>query len=547
VHNKKYFFIYRISTYELGMNILLIFPPSTIYGKDPTIPAVVLPLGLAYIAAYLEQHHYEVSIIDARSLSKDRVIVSPGKALYGLTDDELRREIEKRAPDIVGISCMYTAYSGDAHRVAKITKDINRAIAVVMGGAYASTLPNMALKDNNVDVVVHGEGEETFLELVQYIENKQEYVEMRGISFKDKQGLIVNNPGRPLIADLDTIPFPARHLLDMNLYLDNKPGFYAMRAPSATMITSRGCPNACIYCTIQSVWGNRKWRGRSPQNVVNEIEVLHKEYGIKEIYWMDDSAGTSKQRLAEICREILRRNLDIKWTTPNGIAHWFLDEETLSLMKMAGCYRITFGIESGNAQTRAFLGKPFPLDQAKRMIRFANSIGMWTISTFIIGFSFETEETIMDTINFACNSGMDMAVFYLLCPHPGTKVYEIFKEEGLLNLDRILDPTITLSNKDFEEIGLKLAGRGLRTRYFTPEQLQRYLSLAYKSFLKASLKHFLNPLKVIRKIRNAEDSRYVFKIVKIGAKMVFVNIFEKAFMSQDITRYRKNDLEFREL
>ena len=113
------------------------------------------------------------------------------------------------------------------------------------------------------------------------------------------------------------------------------------------------------------------------------MELLYNRYGVREFQIMDDSAGTSKVRLQEICREILKRGLDIKWTTPNGIAHWFLDEETLKLMKMAGCYRITFGIESGNIQTRAFLGKPFPLEQAKRMLHFANSIGMWTICTFI--------------------------------------------------------------------------------------------------------------------------------------------------------------------
>ena len=529
------------------MNILLIFPPSTIYGKDPSIPALVLPLGLAYIAAYLRQHHYKASILDARSLSKGRVIVSSGKSLYGLTNEELRLAIQRHIPDIVGISCMYTAYSADAHRAASIVKEINRDIVVVFGGAYASTFPNLVLKDNNVDAVVRGEGEETFLELVKHVEKKREYAEITGISYRNKQGLIVMNPDRALIADLDTIPFPARDLLDMNLYLDTKPGFYTMRSPAATMITSRGCPNSCIYCTIQSVWGNRKWRGRSPQNVVNEMEMLHKEYGIKEIYWMDDSAGTSKSRLAGICKEILRRKLDIKWTTPNGIAHWFLDEETLRLMKMAGCYRITFGIESGNIQARVSLGKPFPLAQAKRMIRFANSIGMWTICTFIIGFPFDTQDSIVDTINFACDSGMDMAVFYLLCPHPGTKVYEIFKEEGLLNLEHIMDPATALSDKDFEELGLKLAGRGVKTRYFTPEELQRYLSLAYKSFFKASLKHFLNPIKVMRKIRNAEDFRYVFKIGRIGIKMACANIFNKAFASQDITGYRKNDLQVKVL
>src|SRR3990167_2043946 len=142
------------------MNILLIFPPSTIYGKDPTIPAIVLPLGLAYIAAYLEREHYKVSILDARSLSKDRVIVSSGKVLYGLTDEELRLEVEKHAPDVVGISCMYTAYSTDAHRVAKIVKGANRGIVVAMGGAYASAFPSVVMKDVNVDAVVHSEGEE---------------------------------------------------------------------------------------------------------------------------------------------------------------------------------------------------------------------------------------------------------------------------------------------------------------------------------------------------------------------------------------------------
>lgn len=529
------------------MSILLIFPPSTIYGKDPTIPSVVLPLGLAYIAAYLEREHYKVSILDARSLSKDRVIASSGKALYGLSDEELRIAVEKYAPDIVGISCMYTAYSADAHRVAKIVKGVNRDSVVAMGGAYASAFPDVVIKDNNVDAVVHAEGEETFLALVKCVEGKRGLSAVAGITFRDSGGRIVANPARDFIKDLDSIPFPARHLLDMNLYLEKHPGHYAMRAPSSTIITSRGCPNACAYCTIKFVWGSRRWRGRSAVNVVDEMELLYKSYGVREFQIMDDSVGTSKGRLQEICREILKRGLDIKWTTPNGIAHWFLDEETLRLMKMAGCYRITFGIESGNIQTRAFLGKPFPLEQAKRMIDCANNMGMWTICTFIIGFAFETEEAIMDTINFACNSGTDMAVFYLLCPHPGTKVYEIFKEEGLLNLDTIMDPTVNLSDKDFEEIGLKLTGRGLRTRYFAPEEIQRYLGLAYKTFFKASLRHFLNPLRIIRKVRDPQDLSYTIKICRMGAGMAFTNIFKKTFMSQDITAYRKKDLEFKEL
>src|SRR3989338_6892444 len=197
------------------MNILLIFPPSTIYGKDPTIPSVVLPLGLAYIAAYLERENYKVSILDARSLSRDRVIVSSCKALYGLTDEELHLAVVKHAPDIVGISCMYTAYSADAHRVAKIVKGVNRDIVVAMGGAYASAFPDVVMKDNNADMVVHNEGEETFLELVKCVEGKKGFSPVAGITFRDKSGRIIVNPARNFIKDLDSIPFPARHLLDM--------------------------------------------------------------------------------------------------------------------------------------------------------------------------------------------------------------------------------------------------------------------------------------------------------------------------------------------
>lgn len=526
--------------------VLLIFPPSTIYGDDPTIPSVVVPLGLAYIAAYLEKYGYNADILDARSLSGERVMRFDNKVLYGLTDDEIRGHIEKANPDIIGISCMYTAYSADAHRVAAIAKNVNADILLTVGGAYASTFPHLVLKDTNVDVVVHAEGEETFLDLVRCIESKKDYHAIKGISFRNEEGKIISNPLRDFIENIDEIPFPARHLLNMDLYLQNTPGPYTMRAPATTMITSRGCPNLCIYCTIQSVWGKRKWRGRSAQNVVDEMELLHKKYGIKELYFMDDSAGTSKTRLEQICLEIIKRKLDIKWATPNGIAHWFLDEPLLKLMKKAGCYRVTFGIESGNMETRRFLGKPFPLEQAKRMLHFANSIGMWTVCTFIIGFPFETEEAINDTIKFACNSGTDMAVFYLLCPHPGTRAYEIFKEEGLLNLDYVMDPSVALTDKDFEEIGLRLAGRGAQTKYFTPVQLQQYVSFAYKSFFKASLKHFLNPLRIIRKIRSVEDLRYAFGIAKAGTRMVFQNVSAKAFKSQDITGYRKNDLEIKE-
>ena len=520
------------------MNILLIFPPSTIYGADLTTPAVVPPLGLCYLGGYLEKHGYKnVTILDARSLSKGRVIREGNRALYGLKDDEIVEYIKKVDPDVIGISCMYTAYSGDTHRLAQTIKNMDKKIPIVVGGAHASTFPDLVLKDTNVDIVSHYEGEETFLEVVRSIENNKGFADVKGISYREN-GAVIKNPAREFIEDLDTIPFPARHLVDMDLYLDNEPTTFGMRAPATTFITSRGCPQSCVFCTIKTVWDDMNFRSRSPKNVVDELEHLNKEYGIEEFYWMDDAAGTSKKRLIEICDEIIERKLDIKWTTPNGIAHWYLDEKVLDKMKAAGCYRVTFGMESGNLETRKYIGKPFPLEQATKMLAHANKIGLWTICTFIIGFPVEDEESIMDTINYACSCGTDMAVFYLLCPHPGTDVYQDFQKDGLLDFEHILDPASFNSEQDFEEIGTRLGGSGASTNHLSPTQIKDYVNLAYKRFFKNRLMNALNPVRTLRKIHNFEDLKYTIKVGKLGIESALQTIISKKFSSQKIAGER---------
>jgi len=520
------------------MNILLIFPPSTIYGADLTIPAVVPPLGLCYLGGYLEKHGYKnVTILDARSLSKGRILRNGNRALYGLTDEEMEDYIKNVDPDVIGISCMYTAYSGDTHRLAKTIKNMEKNIPIVVGGAHASTFPDLVLKDKNVDVVSHFEGEETFLEVVRAIENNKSFEGIKGISYRENDE-VIKNPKRDFIEDLDAIPFPARHLIDMNLYLDSEPTTFGMRAPATTFITSRGCPQSCVFCTIKTVWDDMNFRSRSPKNVVDELEHLHKTYGIKEFYWMDDAAGTFKKRLIEICDEIIDRKLDIRWTTPNGIAHWYLDEQVLDKMKAAGCYRVTFGIESGNLETRKYIGKPFALEQATKMLAHANKIGLWTICTFIIGFPVEGEESIMDTIDYACECGTDMAVFYLLCPHPGTDVYQDFQREGLLNFEHILDPGSYNSEEDFEEIGTQLGGSGSSTKHLTPTEINDYVNLAYKRFFKTRLMNSLNPVRTLRKIRNFEDLKYTFRVGKMGIESALQTILKNKFSSQSIAGER---------
>lgn len=520
------------------MKILLMNHPMTVYKPDLTRPGVVPPLGLAYIASYLEANgDFKIKILDVIAEGARKPPYKDDNAIrYGLADDEISSRITLEDPDVVGISCMYTAYAHDAHRIGAVAKNVNPNIVTVMGGAHVSINPEMDIRDKNIDVAVVGEGEVTFLELVEKLESEKDTTSIRGTTVRVGEKIVRNEP-RPYIDNLDSVPFPARHLLPMDFYfraVAKSP--FLMRKPATGMISSRGCPGNCAFCSIHSVWGH-SWRGRSASNVVDEIEFLIDKYHIREVHFGDDNVAASRKRMEGICDEIIRRRLDIKWTTPNGISHWTLDQNLLKKMKKSGCYRLTFGIESGNIKTREFIGwkKSFDLGQAKEIIRYSNKIGLWTISTFILGFPYENAESINDTINFAIKSDVDFAAFYLLMPFPGTKVYDVFRKEGLVDFDVTISsekPTI----QQLSELGAALAQNGSNTKYFNRKQLREYLSLAYTTFVKARYKSFLNPLRLLRKIRSIEDISYMLKIGKWGTKFFLEGLMEKKFTVHNVAK-----------
>lgn len=522
------------------MRVLLIFPPTTVYGDDPSIPPVIQPLGLAYLAAYIEREGYAVTILDGRG-TRSHKKQTDNYTRYGLSDEEILQKVEELKPDVVGISNMWTAYSGDCHRVAKAIKESYPELFIVFGGSHPSEFPELVLKDKNVDLVVMGEGEITFTEVLRHLENKQPLDGIPGVAFR-KDGQIVRSIARERMEDIDSLPWPARHLLPMDLYLEeSKRSDFSMRSPSIPMLTSRGCPQKCVFCTVRAVWG-RDWSGRSPKNVVDEIEYLQKQYGVREVCFMDDDLARDAKRLIAICDEIINRKVDIRWVPPNGIAHWLLDEAALDKMKAAGCYRVTFGIESGSKEVRKFIRKKVPLEQATRMIRHANKIGMWTICTFILGFPYETKETMRESIRYAVDCDTDMAVFYLLMPHPTSDVYAIFKKEGLLNVDHIMDPTEYKNEEDFAKIGELLAQRGAQTKHCTPAELQEMLNEAYKTFFKSRLIDFMNPLWSLRKVRSFEDFRYLMRVGKaysapikgfLTAKRAHINMLWDKYNEKD--------------
>lgn len=481
------------------MKILLIYPPVTIYGPGKIDPHP--PLGLAYLAAFLEREGYEVKILDALAEGIAEKQVKRKLTRVGLSRKEIKKRIQDFAPDLVGVSVMFTAFAEDGFETAGLVKEVNPKIPVVFGGAHVSIDPKVILKNKSVDFAIKGEGEIALFALIKVLEKGKKLNTVKGITYRQERK-VVQNPQGKFIKDLDSLPFPARHLLPMDLY-DNRDDHFSIRHPATSMVTSRGCPGRCVYCSIHAVWGHT-WRGRSQKNVVDEIEHLVKEFGIREIHFHDDSISVDRRRMNQICDEIIRRKIDIRWATPNGIAHWTLDKNLLKKMKKAGCYRVTFGFESGNPQIRRWIGKSYSLKQAKEITQFANKIGMWTVATNILGFPYETREQIEDTIRFAIDSDVDLALFFRLGPRPGTPVYEIFKKEGWLpkNERELFSESVAVDAK-----------------YIKGAQLYKIQNEAYLRFFKRRLLSFLNPLRTLRKIHSVEDLFYVSGLVFAGLRM----------------------------
>ncbi|MCX7886479.1 MAG: B12-binding domain-containing radical SAM protein, partial [Verrucomicrobiae bacterium] len=477
------------------------------------------PYNLLYLAAYLKKFGIPCKIYELGVFDPNDAIVNERRVRFGLSDEKIAQILASEKPRIVGITSMYSIHYRDVVEIADTVKKTDPNIVVVVGGNHPSSYWQYVARNRNIDYVAIGEGEVTFLQLCQRLLDGKTAHDVPGLAHKSRDGQVVRTPPRELIPNLDDIPIPDFSMVDFRRYLGEGNPF-SIRPPAAGIISSRGCPMNCVYCTIKAVWG-RTWRGRSPANVVDELELVHRTYGVREFGFLDDSMGVDRKRLAGICDEIIRRGLDIKWSTPNGIAHWMLNEELLDKMKASGCYRITFGIESGNPETRKFLGKPFPLDQAKRLIQYANRIGMWTNCTNILGFPYEPLESIQDTIRFAKTCGTDFACFYLLMPQPTSDVYQYFKKEGLLNFDSFFEKE-QFDEEQFEQMNYVLNETGADTTVFTREELNRLQKKAYRSFLLYRTMTFLvNPMRLLRKIRSREDFFYVLRLARLGIRVFF--------------------------
>jgi anaerobic magnesium-protoporphyrin IX monomethyl ester cyclase len=451
-------------------------------------------MDIAYVAAVLEKQH-KVCIIDAPTEGWKKLGEMDEKRYrLGLTNEEIADRIKQWQPNLVVITVPFSGWWKTAFDAASAVKSADKNIITVLMGLDPSARPADCLAHPNIDYVVIGEPEQTISELASVIEqgNTENLKEVKGIAFV-KNGKTVATPPRPEIQNLDSLPFPARHLLPMETYfaaVEENPLRGEISKPWAIMITSRGCPYDCVFCTVHTVMG-RKWRARSPENVVDEIEQLVRTYHVKQIDFLDDNMTLDKKRMEAICDLIVKRGLNIEWFTPSGVRADTLDENLLTKMKKAGCKKIRVAPESGVQRVvDEVIKKHLNLKAVENAVILCKKVGIKVGCFFVIGLIGETKKDIEETIKFAYKLrrlGADGFIFSIATPQYGTELYEQAKRCGYLR-------------SNFSDEALSAAEPLIETPEFTADELRELCARA----------NLVNPTltrsKVARAIRNPKKA-----------------------------------------
>jgi len=394
-----------------------------------------IPLGIGYLAAVLEKNGYDVNVIDCQALK--------------LTLKEVENELHKRQPDVVGLTSTTLTYKS-ALRIVKISKEVCPNCLTIIGGSHVTFWDDKALQEcPHLDVVVRKEGENTLLELVQNLEACKSFSDVLGITYR-KGEEIMRTPDRPYIEDLDSLPFPAFHLFPLNQF--NKYGNIIF-----PVMTSRGCVFWCEFCTAVRMFG-RRYRMRSAKKVVDEIEFLYKKYGEKQYTFYDDAFTVDQARTEEICDEILRRGLKIRWDCETRVD--MVTKDLLQKMRAAGCIAVWYGVEAGSQKVRDAMGKGISTQQTLNTFKWTQEAGLIAVASVILGFPGETKETAWESVKLLEKINPDEIGIYIATPYPGTPMYDYVTKMGWLKIHDFdkydtATPTFespTMSMKELREI-----------------------------------------------------------------------------------------------
>jgi len=393
------------------MRVLLIYPLAT-HSVKPRLPKTVEtgvgfypPMGLLYLGAYLKKYsRHSVKILDTR--------------VERLSYIDIEKIVKEYQPHVVGIyTSTYLLY--DVVETSRVVRKVNRDIHITLGGPHINLFPEETLRLPGINSIVFGEGEITFLNLVNCLETGGNLKQIAGIMFK-QDGEMVRTAPASYITDLDSLPFPARELTPYKKYSS----LVDQNAISTSMITSRGCPFRCIFCEVPQ----RKTCFRSAVNVVDEMENCA-SLGITEINIYDDTFNFNRERVMKICQEIERRKLKVNWSFRGRIKP--IDRQMLETLYASGCIRIHYGVESGVDRILKIMNKKITVEEVRKAFQLTRKAKISTVAYFMIGFLGEKREDILETIKFAQEIEPDYTVFSITYPFPGTELYRRAVQKGI--------------------------------------------------------------------------------------------------------------------
>ncbi|MCG2711996.1 MAG: B12-binding domain-containing radical SAM protein [Candidatus Omnitrophica bacterium] len=430
------------------------------------------PLGISYIAAYVKRNGFQVEILDNNALNLD--------------GNQFEEFFKKKDPLIVGFA-MYLTTVNCVLDFASIIKKIKPDIKIIVGGALATNLYKDILKSALIDVAVKGEGERTMSELINAIKNGNDLSQVKGIAYKENDR-IRETAERELVENIDEMPFPAYELLQMDKYHLSAPCSFTKNKNIGAIITSRGCPYSCSFCS--NIFG-KKIRYRSEKNVIAEIKYLKKTYNVKDFLFCDDTFTHDEDKAIRICELIVKNKLDILWSCFSRADRG--SEKLYKALYQAGCRSIFFGAESGSQKILDNLNKGITLNDIKKSVALCKKHKLSSFCSFILGSPEDDINTIEETIDFAKKLDPDYALFGLFHPAPGSKIFNDLQRKNVFHMDfyktkwenyflffspRLLPFEVSsLSKKEL----IKLQKKAFREFYFRPKKIVGFL-LRIRSF-----------------------------------------------------------------
>lgn len=409
--------------------ILLIHPPKT-FPIGEQFCNIQEPLGILYIAASLRDYGYDVSVIDLRAV--DRLSVRGKFRTYGADPDDIRGILKKFKPDLIGVSCPTMANEYDLFKTCKIAKSVHRNIPIVVGGVHPTILPERMLSQPYIDYVIMGEGEFRLRYLIEALNSRPAVFQFDGIAYR-KSGKTVINKCTSVIEDIDSLPFPARDLVDMKsyAYINNK---YNKHHPplliGGQVEATRGCFNSCTYCAVSKFEG-RRIRFRSIKKIIAEINWLKKNYGIEEVNFVQNNMAVNKKYILDLCREL--ETLNIRSSVIAGLWPNVLDHEIISAMAKAGFSSICLAISSASKRVLIeIMHRPVNIERIPELVKECRQQGMQVTASFVLGMIGETRSELLQSLNYPIKLGLDGAEFLVGFPLPGTDFYDYAKEKGYL-------------------------------------------------------------------------------------------------------------------